>query len=360
MVSQIAAAEERLRDLENSTTGYGDLRRKLQQSQNDYALYAQRRDEARISEALDHQKLFNVAVLQGPITSSDAIRPKPLLYLLTAAVFGLLLGTSFAVYADLAGGQVHTPSQLDAWTGVRTLATLADEAAGSWTTQANRRQYRRVLFGMRQAVDGARGISAGGSEWGIPGSDHRPSVPPSFDGMQGLCIAFTSALQGEGVSSLVRHLATEAAQQASQRVAVLDTRKLIESFEGDRSAQLPMEFEPEAEHWVLAKQDQLAPSAATAKGARGQLTSKLFTVLQQARSEFDLILLDCPSLQTSMLAGELASCIDGYVAVVRAGAARKQNIEDLASQLSSTRAPTLGYVLTRRHYPVPRWLHRLI
>ncbi len=360
LVSQIASAEERLRDLEGSTTGYGDLRRKLQQSQNDYALYAQRRDEARISEALDRQKLFNVAVLQGPITQSDPIRPKPFLYLLTATVFGLLLGTSFAVYADLAGGQVHTPSQLDAWTGVRTLATLADEAAGDWTAQANRRQYRRVLFGMRQAVDGARALSAGSPDWMQSAADRRPTPQPPFNDTQGLCVAFTSALQGEGVSSLVRHIATEASQQASQRVAVLDTRRLIDSFEAEQSAQLPMEFEPDAEHWVLAKQDQLAPSSPAAKGARGHLASRLATVLQQARSEFDLILLDCPSMQTSMLAGELAPCIDGYVAVVRAGAARKQNIEDLASQLSSTRAPTLGYVLTRRHYPVPRWLHRLI
>ena len=83
-------------------------------------------------------------------------------------------------------------------------------------------------------------------------------------------------------------------------------------------------------------------------------------VLQQARREYDLVLLDCPSLQNSMLAGELAPCIDGYVAVVKAGAARKHNVEDLAWQLASTHTPTLGYVLTQRHYPVPRWLHRLI
>lgn len=83
-------------------------------------------------------------------------------------------------------------------------------------------------------------------------------------------------------------------------------------------------------------------------------------MLEQARREFDLLILDCPSLQASTLAAELAPCIDGFVAVVRADTSRKQNIEDLISQLTSTNAPVLGYLLNGRHYPVPKWLYRLM
>lgn len=358
---QIREAGQRLRDLEASTAGYNDLRRKLQQSQADYALYAQRRDEARISEALDRQKLFNVAVLQGPFASTEAVRPKPILYMTTAAVLGLLLGVFFAVYADLAGGEVHTPSQLDAWTGVRTLATFADEEQGSWTVEANRRQYSRVLFGLRQAVYAWRALPPQTGPAAVVPARTPPLPSPSSAEDLGLCIAFTSALQREGVSFLVRHLAAEAGRQASQRIAVLDARDLLERSQVQKAGKLALQFEAQGDHWVLAAPEKsLKAREGTGTEPRGGSTTQLTSALQRARSEFDVVLLDCPSLQTSMLAGELSSSIDGYVAVVKAGAARKQNVEDLTFHLASTSAPMLGYVLTKRSYPVPRWLHKLI
>ena len=74
----------------------------------------------------------------------------------------------------------------------------------------------------------------------------------------------------------------------------------------------------------------------------------------------DLILLDCPSNIESTLASEVEPCIDGYLAVVSAGRVRKASIDQLTATLTDRRAPVLGYLLNRRRYPVPRWLHRLI
>ncbi|HLI77026.1 MAG TPA: hypothetical protein VKV02_08775 [Acidobacteriaceae bacterium] len=357
---QISDAQRRLEELEQAAGSYGELRRKLQQSQVDYALYAQRRDEARISEALDHQKLFNVAVLQEPSASLEPVRPKPLLYLSSAFLFAVLLGVALAIYADLAGGQVHTPAQLDAWTGTRTLATFADEAAGGGALAANARQYRRVLFAVRQNVANAA-LYPSQSSSVTPGALGAKPALPAEGGFRGACVGFTSALQGEGVSFLVAHLATEAARQGSSRVAVLDVRALLERFEVNGGVQLPMRFQQGADHWVLATElwDEDA-GASRRSGVHSHFSYRLQAVLEQARREYDLVLLDCPSLQTSTLAGELAPCVDGYVAVVKAGAARRQNIEDLGAQLASTQVPLFGHVLNRRIYPVPRWLHRVI
>lgn len=358
--SQIAAAKRRLNELQESTATYGELRRKLQQSQTDYTLYAQRRDEARISEALDRQKLFDVAVLQGPVSSADPVRPRPLLYMASALTFAIFLGIALALYADLTGGQVHTPAQLDSWTGLRTVATFADETEGSAAVEANRLQYRRVLFSIRQALLQM-------PDYPGPGPLHRPEGQPGASLVAnadaapgGVCIAFTSASQGEGVSHLVRNLASEAARNASSRVAVLDTRSLLRHFES--GSKLPTRFEQDAEHWTLANSESVhRPDAVVRRaGLHGHFSNDLRGLLQEARREFDMVLLDCPSLQSSTLAPELAPCVDGYVAVVAAGTVRRQNIEDLSSQLVGTRKPLLGYVLNRRDYPVPHWLHRMI
>ncbi|MGI4830575.1 MAG: GumC family protein, partial [Janthinobacterium lividum] len=362
---QVAAAQNRLEELEEATSAYAALRRKVQQSQADYTLYAQRRDEARISEALDREKLFNVGVLQRPLASPQPVRPKPVLYTAVGLVFSFFFGIALALYADLSGGQVHSPAQLEALTGTRTLATFAGEEPGKDSSESNRLQYRRVLMSIRQSVAALRPLwteapmaalaTVGGGSWSPEELEELNSD------LRGSCVAFTSALRGEGVTFLANHLATEAARQTSSRVAVLDMPVLLHRFETHGEVSLVTRFDDSKEHWVLALDEEPQTwSAMPVRAAQGQLSSRLRPLLKQARSEFDLLILDCPSLQASTLAAELAPCVDGFVAVVRANTSRKQNIEDLISQLTSTNAPVLGYLLNGRHYPVPKWLYRLM
>lgn len=366
--SQITAAQERLNELEEAATAYGELRRKVQQSQADYTLYAQRRDEARISEALDREKLFNVAVLERPMASPEPVRPKPLLYLCTATLFALLLGATFAVYADLSGGQVHSPGQLESVTGTRTLATLADETFGAHLVEANRVQFRRILFAIRQNVSPQPRnrekqplvpalAGAGGREsWSYSMEDEQSSYDT-----RGVCIALAAALDREGVSFVATHLATEAARQASSRVVVLDMSKLMRRFEASGALDLTTRLDPAAEHWVKSNDDDAGTTAPNHRsGAQGHFLSALRPALDEAREDFDFVLLDCPSLRSSTLALELAPCVDAYIGVVAANGARKQNIDDLLSQMAASSAPALGYLLNRRHYPVPSWLYKIL
>lgn len=364
LAAQIEAAKGRLDELESATSTYGDLRRKLQQSQSDYALYAQRRDEARISEALDRQKLFDVAVTQGPLASAEAVRPRPVLYVATAFLFSLLLGISMAVYGDLASGQVYTPAQLDALTGSRTWATIADEASAPFAKTANRNQLRRLLFAMRQAIVGGRATHDVNHQL-TPREGDPAVLSPVHAGSDalGICVAFTSALPGDGVTFTVNQLAQEATRNAPARVAILDTRTLLQKVTVGKIPDLAMQLAPGASHWTLGAPEPLHQEAlgpAVAPDRRMQTAGQLRRALRQMRHEYDLVLLDCPNLASSTMAGELAACVDGYVLVVRAGVTRKQNIEDAAAQLSVTSVPVMGHVLNGRDYPLPRWLHKII
>lgn len=366
---QVALARQRLNELEQAATAFGELRRRVQQSQADYTLYAQRRDEARISEALDREKLFNVAVLEKPIASPEPVRPKPALYLGSALVLSLFVGIVLAMYADLSGGQVHNPAQLEAITGARTLATFADENHAPHLAEANRLQYRRVLFAIRQNATVLRPRTVEAAAFptiaGPGGAEAWTSELNAEEVLgghsKGSCVAFTSALRAEGVSFLASHLATEAALQASTRVAVLSMPTLLHRFEAYGTISLDTQLDDAAAHWVLADgsgRDEAAP--AHRRTAQGHFSSCLRPLLEEARSDFDLVVLDCPSLQSSTLALELGTCVDGYVAVVGANSARRQNIQDLISQLGASSSPTLGYLLNRRHYPVPEWLYRIL
>jgi uncharacterized protein involved in exopolysaccharide biosynthesis len=350
--SQLKEAQARLGELEQATATYDELKRNLAQAQADYTLYAQKRDQAQIAQALDKAKMFDVSLVQPPIASSVPVRPKPVLYLSAGTLFALLLATLLALYEDTSSEQVYTPSQLDALTGTRTIATIAEESADD--QQANRLEYRRILLAIR---NGLREIDESVSE-----SGHETAALQSNGRVAGYCVAFVSALAAEGTSYLVNNLATEAARQASSRVAVLAVGPLLRKFEAEEDLSFGMKYDEAGEHWVLDLEN--ANQEATVPLRRGNMqglfSARLRPLLVEARKEFDFVFLDCPSFQASTLAGELDRSVDGYVAVVAAARSRKQNIDGMAAAFRETRSPLLGYVLNRRTYPVPTWVHRVL
>jgi succinoglycan biosynthesis transport protein ExoP len=351
---ELAGAQVRLKELEESTGPNAELQRKLAQTQADYTLYSQKRDEARIAGELDKEKMFDVSLVQSPVASPRAVRPKPLLYLAAGLAFALLFGTLLALYADTSAEQVFTPSQLDVLTGSRTLAVLADERDANQEHGGPQVELRRLLVAMRKAL-------ASGNEDGLGAvSGHEVAEAEEPGRPAGYCVGFTSALPGEGTSHLVSHLATAAAKQAGNRVAVLDVEALLRKFEVEEDVSFAMRYDKAKEFWTLALEGEGATVGARARGTQGQFAARLKGLLIEGRREFDLLFLDCPSFRASTLASELDQCVDGYVAVVSAGMARRQNVEQMEAALRQSRAPLLGYVLNRRRYPVPQWLHGMM
>lgn len=354
---QFELAQGRLNDLEKSTADVNALKRNLAQAQQDYTLYSQRRADAGISAELDKEKLFDVSLVQPPYSTTEPTRPRPLLYGVTGLVFALLLGTLLAVYADTSSGHVYTPAQLDALTGSRTLATLADTGQSAAAEEMNALEYRRLLFSIHKSVQ-ERQNDPTNNFLSSPlkaahGEFPRGAMPEAY------CVALTSASRDEGVSYVARHLAEEASRQFGSQVAVLNVREMLRRFDSEGERSFGFALHTSDGYWVLADGGD-AGVVTRDLGSLGSFALRLCPWLLRARQEMDLILLDCPSNIESTLAGEVEPCIDGYVAIVSAGRAGKNAVDQLGVALSERRAPLLGYVLNRRSYPIPRWLHRLV
>ncbi len=356
MQRQFEQAQERLNDLEKSTADVNALKRNLQQAQQDYASLSQRRSDAGLSAQMDRQRLnFDVSLVQAPYASSYPVQPRPLLYSVIAGLLALLLGTLFAMYADRASDHIYTAKQLDLLTGSRTVATLADVEHVPAAEEANALAYRRLLGSIHRQVRERRkhpeqnflagGLNTPHGEW------PRGAMPDAY------CVALTSATPNEGVSYVARHLAEEASRQFGSQVAVVDVQEILRRFETGAPPAFGFRMRPGSSYWVLAPEDD--PDAVTRElGEHGSFAARLRPWLQRAREEMDLILLDCPSHLASTLATEMETCVDGYIAVVDSGRARKPAVEQLAVTLSDRRAPVLGYVLNRRRDAMPAWLQR--
>src|SRR5216684_2861325 len=124
LTGQLQQYEGSLKKLEGDTAKHDDLQREVKEGADNYQLYAKKREEARIADELDRQKITNVSVAEAPVAAQLPSGPnRPMNIVLGVFLAGLLtLGGVFS--AELLNDTVHTPRQLEALTGAPVLATV--------------------------------------------------------------------------------------------------------------------------------------------------------------------------------------------------------------------------------------------
>lgn len=84
------------------------------------------------------------------------------------------------------------------------------------------------------------------------------------------------------------------------------------------------------------------------------LTSdRMRTRLNELRSEFDYVLVDCPEMSSSNEALSLGAAADGVVLVLKANATRKDRARSAVRDLQAAKVKVLGAVLNQRTFPIP-------
>ncbi|PYS21203.1 MAG: hypothetical protein DMF72_18265 [Acidobacteria bacterium] len=128
LTGQLQQYEGALQKLEGNTARHDDLQREKKEAEDNYQLYAKKREEARIADELDRQKITNVSIAEAatvPQLPSSPNRPLNLVLGVFLATF-LSLGSVFS--AEMLSEVVHTPGQLEALTGAKVLATVPENS----------------------------------------------------------------------------------------------------------------------------------------------------------------------------------------------------------------------------------------
>jgi uncharacterized protein involved in exopolysaccharide biosynthesis len=121
---------EQARKLEEQGILQGDLVRTAKADEANYMLYTKKREEARISDALDRTRIINVSVAQAPMLPSLPTR-SPWIFGLVACLLAsaVSLGVVFAV--DYADQSFRTPSEVMAELRIPVLAAVPTHRADS-------------------------------------------------------------------------------------------------------------------------------------------------------------------------------------------------------------------------------------
>lgn len=98
----------------------------------------------------------------------------------------------------------------------------------------------------------------------------------------------------------------------------------------------------------------LVSCGSEAKDAQTLLTTDRMRMrLNELRSEFDYVLIDCPAMSESNVALSLGSVADGVVLVLKANATRKDKARGAVRDLQAAKVKVLGAVLNQRTFPIP-------
>ncbi|HEY1648167.1 MAG TPA: Wzz/FepE/Etk N-terminal domain-containing protein [Terracidiphilus sp.] len=113
LVQQVAALRGNLSNVEGSTVEFSTLRQKVTDLENNYQLYTQKRDEARIADQMNANRLLNVAVAQSPTFSISPFRPRPMVDMALGGFTAVILASFVVFFAEMGRSTVASSDELE-------------------------------------------------------------------------------------------------------------------------------------------------------------------------------------------------------------------------------------------------------
>jgi uncharacterized protein involved in exopolysaccharide biosynthesis len=124
LASRLTNLRRQLANLEAVTAQFNNLQARVDELKENYQLYAQKRDQTQIEDAMDEHKLLNVSVAQQPTLLYQPERPRPLMYGALGFVTAMFLGLCAVYFAETSRSTIATPRELDFASRYPVLATV--------------------------------------------------------------------------------------------------------------------------------------------------------------------------------------------------------------------------------------------
>jgi uncharacterized protein involved in exopolysaccharide biosynthesis len=132
----ITEYEARAQRLQAAGLQQQDLLRTQKEQQDNYLLYARKREEARITEALDKGRILNVAIAEAATPPALPAHPASM-YALFGALAGLVLSAGLVFVAEYTDSSFRTPDEVHGDLGIPVLAAIPRETKPLGVTTYN-------------------------------------------------------------------------------------------------------------------------------------------------------------------------------------------------------------------------------
>lgn len=333
--------QAQLDELPNRQRLLRTLTRNREESETTLKLLQAKLQEASVAEA---QLVSNLKIIAAAELPTQPEWPKKSSVLVTAAAFGLILAVGVVLLLSLLDNCLHDPSEVELLLGQPALgklpffprdSSLPKQGELGVETHHLVEPYRKLLKTL----------------------EFRHGAPIRR-------LVISSALSNEGKSTVVAHLAMAAAMQ-SWRTLLVDANLwqpeqhrlfnlqtspgLAEVLEGKLTLQQSVQPTRTANLAVLTS-NNLSQSSFVMESAR------MKSLLAEAEEQFDLVILDTPSIISCADAFELSRDSDGLVLVVCPGVTTRNGLAQVWADLSLNKDGVrfIGFVVNRVNMPINR------
>jgi uncharacterized protein involved in exopolysaccharide biosynthesis len=124
MSETVDSYRDQARRLNETEIAQEDLVRRAKTAEGNYLLYSKKEEEARISDALDQQRIVNVSVAQPPNALPIPVRPRWLLNLAAGFLLALCASAMLALIMNYLDRSFRTPDEIEIFLSVPVLAAL--------------------------------------------------------------------------------------------------------------------------------------------------------------------------------------------------------------------------------------------
>jgi protein-tyrosine kinase len=181
----------------------------------------------------------------------------------------------------------------------------------------------------------------------------RPRADPEL----GVALAVTSPNPREGVTQTAYGLARALTDMSTQRIILLDLHCLHQEWASLAALARNARQDNDRLVWMRSRTSNGSNGA---KGKNQLLGSFVYPkeCIRRLCVDFELVLIDCPSLRTSPGVLNIAPTVDGVILVVAADATTKEDVIEAERQILLAGGKLEGHILNKRRYDVPDWIYR--
>ena len=128
---QLANLRSQLASLQALTVQYNTLQSQASESKDNFQLYSQKRDQAKMEDAMDEQKLLNIAIAEHPTFSLVPVKPRRMMTMALTTITALFVGLCAIYLAEMGRNTFATPREVEMASSLPVLATIPfDHLAG--------------------------------------------------------------------------------------------------------------------------------------------------------------------------------------------------------------------------------------
>ena len=343
-------AREKLKELNDHEVNISALERQMVVAESNYKKYSESREQARIDQALEMDRISNISIVQQPTFVATPVGPNRPLNIAIGILLGLFGAIGAAVGGELLDQSIRTPKDIKQQLGLDTIITIPQLAvptmqrlAPSTATAYKELPPAPTLDPVEQAQ--TEGIVR--SRINLYGESLRDGLlrVGNGDGAAATAriLAVTGCSGGEGVSTIAASIAGTLRAEGAGRILLIDTSAIYRSKEDDRFV-LPA-------HAVQRIGDTNGNPLRPLAWKTGE------DFLNMLRREGSFVVLDCPPVLESATAARLCHLADSVILVVESERTRRHVAREARTRLRLANANVRGVVLNKKQFHLPTWLY---